>query len=70
VDCNEIASFLANGLRELIADGYIASGDVGERSIKDVKPDDLKRIPTVSLFRRYRRLAARHRSSRKSRLNS
>lgn len=39
---NEIDKFCAQWLRNLIAAGHIAPGDVDERSIKDVKADDLK----------------------------
>lgn len=38
---NEIDSFTAQWLRELINAGVIAPGDVDERSIADVDPDDL-----------------------------
>jgi DNA (cytosine-5)-methyltransferase 1 len=38
---NEIDPYAAQWLRNLIAAGHIAPGDVDERSIVDVKPDDL-----------------------------
>lgn len=38
---NEIDPFAAQWLRNLIAAGHIAQGDVDERSIEDVKPSDL-----------------------------
>ncbi|MEP9378406.1 DNA cytosine methyltransferase [Aquabacter sp. CN5-332] len=38
---NEIEPFAAQWLRSLIAAGHIAPGDVDERSIVDVRPDDL-----------------------------
>jgi DNA (cytosine-5)-methyltransferase 1 len=38
---NEIDPFAAEWLRNLIKAGHIAPGDVDERSIEDVKPDDL-----------------------------
>lgn len=38
---NEIDPFAAQWLRNLIAAGHIAPGDVDERSIEDVQPDDL-----------------------------
>ncbi len=38
---NEFDGFVAQWLRELIADGLIAPGDVDERSIVDVSADDL-----------------------------
>lgn len=39
---NEIDPYAAQWLRNLIARGLIAPGDVDERSIVDVKPDDLR----------------------------
>ena len=39
---NEIDEFVAQWLRNLIAAGHIAPGDVDTRSIEDVKPDDLR----------------------------
>ena len=39
---NEIDQFAAQWLRNLIADGHIAPGEVDERSIEDVTPDDLR----------------------------
>jgi DNA (cytosine-5)-methyltransferase 1 len=39
---NEIDPFAAAWLRNLIAAGHIAAGDVDERSIVDVHPDDLR----------------------------
>jgi len=38
---NEIDSYAAQWLRNLISAGHIAPGDVDERSIEDVRPDDL-----------------------------
>lgn len=38
---NEIDPFAAQWLRNLIAGGHVAPGDVDERSIVDVRPDDL-----------------------------
>jgi DNA (cytosine-5)-methyltransferase 1 len=38
---NEIDPYAAQWLRNLIAAGHIAPGDVDERSIVDVRPDDL-----------------------------
>ena len=38
---NEIDPFAAQWLRNLIAAGHIAPGEVDERSIEDVRPDDL-----------------------------
>ena len=38
---NEIDPFAAAWLRELIKEGLIADGEVDERSIEDVRPDDL-----------------------------
>ena len=37
---NEIDPYAAQHLRNLIASGLIAPGDVDERSIEDVAPDD------------------------------
>lgn len=39
---NEIDPFAADWLRQLIARGLIAPGDVDTRSITDVRPDDLR----------------------------
>ena len=39
---NEIDPNAAQWLRNLIAGGHIAPGDVDERSIVDVSPDDLR----------------------------
>ncbi len=39
---NEIVPFAAAWLRNLIAAGHIAPGDVDERDIQDVRPDDLR----------------------------
>lgn len=39
---NEIDPFAAQWLRNLIAAGHLPAGDVDERSIVDVRPDDLK----------------------------
>lgn len=39
---NEIDPLKAAWLRELIAQELIAAGDVDERSIVDVRPDDLR----------------------------
>jgi DNA (cytosine-5)-methyltransferase 1 len=38
---NEIDPYAAQWLRNLIAAGHIAQGEVDERSIEDIKPDDL-----------------------------
>jgi len=38
---NEHDRFAAAWLRELIADGLIAAGDVDEQSIVEVQPEDL-----------------------------
>ena len=47
---NEIDSYAAQWLRNLIAAGYIAPGDVDERSIEDVKPDDLRNYTQCHFF--------------------
>lgn len=39
---NEIDSFAAQHLRNLIVAGHIAPGDVDERDIQDVRPDDIR----------------------------
>lgn len=39
---NEFDRYVAQWLRNLIADGLIAAGDVDERSIADVRPEDLR----------------------------
>ena len=39
---NEIEPYAAQWLRNLIAAGHIAPGDVDERDIRDVRPDDLR----------------------------
>ncbi|WP_410787482.1 DNA cytosine methyltransferase [Klebsiella aerogenes] len=47
---NEIDPFAAQWLRNLIAAGHIAPGEVDERSIEDVTPDDLRGFTQVHLF--------------------
>lgn len=47
---NEIDPVAAHVLRAMIADGHIAPGDVCERSIKDLKADDLRGYNQVHLF--------------------
>lgn len=47
---NEFDPFAAAWLRELIAAGHIAPGDVDERSIKDVKADDLQGYTQCHFF--------------------
>ncbi|WGL99968.1 DNA cytosine methyltransferase (plasmid) [Arsenophonus sp. aPb] len=47
---NEIDPYAAQWLRNLIAAGHIANGDVDERSIEDVKPDDLKTYTQCHFF--------------------
>jgi DNA (cytosine-5)-methyltransferase 1 len=39
---NEIDPHAAQWLRNLIAAGHLPAGDVDERSIRDVKSDDLR----------------------------
>jgi DNA (cytosine-5)-methyltransferase 1 len=39
---NEIDPFAAQWLRNLISAGHIAPGEVDERSIEDVRPDDVR----------------------------
>ncbi|MFN3771606.1 MAG: hypothetical protein ACK4TD_24860, partial [Ectopseudomonas guguanensis] len=47
---NEIDAYAAQTLRNLIAAGLIAPGDVDERSIEDVHPDDLKPYTQCHFF--------------------
>jgi DNA (cytosine-5)-methyltransferase 1 len=47
---NEIDPYAAQWLRNLIEAGHIAPGDVDERSILDVKPDDLRGYTQCHFF--------------------
>ena len=47
---NENDKVAAQWLRNLIAQGHIAPGDVDERSIEDVQPDDLKSYAQCHFF--------------------
>lgn len=47
---NEIDPYAAQWLRNLIAAGHIATGDVDERSIVDVRPDDLRGYTQCHFF--------------------
>lgn len=47
---NEIDAYAAAWLRNLISAGHIAPGDVDERSIVDVRPDDLKGYTQCHFF--------------------
>ena len=47
---NELDPFCAAWLRNLIAAGHIAPGDVDERSIVDVRPDDLAGYTQAHFF--------------------
>jgi DNA (cytosine-5)-methyltransferase 1 len=47
---NEIDEYAAQWLRNLIAAGHIAPGDVDTRSIEDVAPDDLKQYTQCHFF--------------------
>jgi len=47
---NEIEPYAAQWLRNLIADGHIAPGDVDERDIRDVRPDDLRGYTQCHFF--------------------
>ena len=47
---NEIDPYCAQWLRNLIAAGRIALGDVDERSIVDVRPDDLRGYTQCHFF--------------------
>ena len=47
---NEIDPFAAAWLRELIKHGHIAQGDVDERSISVVEPDDVRGYAQAHFF--------------------
>ena len=47
---NEIDPVAAEWLRRLVAKGLIAPGDVDERDIRDVRPDDLRGYRQVHMF--------------------
>lgn len=47
---NEIDPYAAQWIRNLIRGGHIAPGDVDERSIEDVHPDDLKSYTQCHFF--------------------
>ncbi|MEI7297336.1 DNA cytosine methyltransferase [Paraburkholderia tropica] len=47
---NEIEPYAAQWLRNLIVAGHIAPGDVDERSIEDVRPDDLRGYTQCHFF--------------------
>jgi DNA (cytosine-5)-methyltransferase 1 len=47
---NEIDPYAAQWLRNLITAGHIAPGDVDERSIEDVSPDDLRGYTQCHFF--------------------
>lgn len=47
---NEIDPFAAQWLRNLIGGGHIAPGEVDERSIEDVTPDDLRGFTQCHFF--------------------
>ena len=47
---NEIDPYAAQWLRNLISAGHIAPGDVDERDIRDVHPDDLRRYSQCHFF--------------------
>ncbi|WP_427183646.1 DNA cytosine methyltransferase [Bordetella bronchialis] len=47
---NEIDPYAAQWLRNLIAAGHIAPGDVDKRSIEDVHPDDLRSYTQCHFF--------------------
>lgn len=49
---NEIDPFAAQWLRNLIASGHIAPGEVDERSIEDVTPEEAAR-PACGMRRDY-----------------
>lgn len=47
---NEIDPYCADWLRNLMAAGHITPGDVDERDIREVRPDDLRGFARVHLF--------------------
>ncbi len=47
---NEIDPYAAQWLRNLMAEGWITKGDVDERSIEDVRPDDLAGYDRLHFF--------------------
>jgi DNA (cytosine-5)-methyltransferase 1 len=47
---NEIDGYAAEWLRRLIHKGLIAPGDVDERSIEDVKPNELRGYDQCHFF--------------------
>jgi len=47
---NEIDHYAAQWLRNLIAAGHIAPGDVDERDIRDVWPDDIRKYTQCHFF--------------------
>ncbi|EBP5387525.1 DNA cytosine methyltransferase [Salmonella enterica] len=47
---NEIDPYAAKWLRNLIAEGHIAPGEVDERSIEDVTPEDLREFTQCHFF--------------------
>lgn len=47
---NELDPYAAQWLRNLIAAGHIAAGEVDERSIEDVRPDDLRGFTQCHFF--------------------
>ena len=47
---NEIDPYAAQWLRELMAEGWITKGDVDERSIEDVRPNDLAGYDRLHFF--------------------
>lgn len=47
---NENNDFVAAWLRNLISAGHVATGDVDERSIEEVRPDDLRKYDQCHFF--------------------
>ena len=47
---NEIDPYAAQWLRNLMAAGHIAPGEVDERSILEVQPDDLRGFDQCHFF--------------------
>lgn len=47
---NEIDPFAAQWIRNLMAEGWITKGDVDERSIEDVQPNDIAGYDRLHFF--------------------
>ena len=47
---NEIDPYAAQWIRDLMAEGWITKGDVDERSIEDVRPNELAGYDRLHFF--------------------